>query len=141
MKQTVKLSPKVISSRMRTGRSLTVCGSLLPGGVSSGGGSHLGGLIPGGLWFGGVSAPRGVSALGGVCSREVSAWGMSAPRGGVISQHALRQTPPPSKTESQMPVKTLPWPNFVVAGKYEYVVAFILFPFKRLCTVAFRIRG
>ena len=43
----------------------------------------------------------GVSALGGgVCSWGVSAWGVSAPGGcllpgGVVSQQALRQTPPP----------------------------------------------
>ena len=46
---------------------------------------------------------------------------VSAPSGGllpgVVSQHALRQTPP-LLTESQMPVKTLPCPNFVVGGKY-----------------------
>ena len=43
---------------------------------------------------GGVSAP-GVSALGGVCSMGVPApWGVPAPGGGVVSQHALRQTPP-----------------------------------------------
>ena len=59
------------SSRMRTGRSLTVCRSLLPGG---------GGSAPGGRE---VSAPRGGSAPGGgVCL------------GVVVSQHALRQTPP-----------------------------------------------
>ena len=109
------------SSRMRTGRSLTVCCSLLPGGggfcsrgeggVCSGGWS----LLPGGcllqmglLW--GVSAPRGclllggvcsqggVSVPGGVCSREVSApGGVSAP--GDVFQHALRQTPSPLWTE------------------------------------------
>ena len=95
---------------------------------------------PGGVWLGvgwfrgassgvsapgvsalgrGVSAPRGVSALG----RGVSALGrgVSAPGGcllwggGVVSQHALRQTPP-LWTKSQMPVKTLPWPNFIAAG-------------------------
>ena len=69
-------------------------------GVSAPGGGCL-------LW--GVSAPRGVSAPGvstpgGVCSRGVS-------------QHALRQTP--LWTESQTPVKTLPWPNFVTAGNYS----------------------
>ena len=43
---------------------------------------------------------------------------MSAPGVGVcVSQHALRQTPP-LLTESQTPVKTLPWPNFVAAGNY-----------------------
>ena len=72
------------SSRMRTGRSLTVCRSLLPGGggVCSWGVSAPGGLsVPtGGMEgvsaLGVVSAPRGcllwgVSALGGweICSR------------------------------------------------------------------------
>ena len=76
---------------MRTGRSLTVCWSLLPGGegacllqrgwlsapvgsVHSWGVSALGG---------GVFTPRGVSALGegGVCSQGVSGLGVSAPRG------------------------------------------------------------
>ena len=52
------------SSRMRTGHSLTVCWSLLPGG--------------------GVHASRGAMLPGGVCAS-----------GGVVSQHALRQTPPP----------------------------------------------
>ena len=66
---------------------------------------------------GGVPGPRGwctwsggagVPGLGGVWC----AWGV----GGLASQHALRQTP--LWTESQTPVKTLPWPNFVAAGKY-----------------------
>ena len=39
------------------------------------------------LW--GVSAPGGVSALGGICS-----WGGLLRGEGVVSQHALRQTPP-----------------------------------------------
>ena len=61
------------SSWMRTGRSLTVCRSLLPGrGVSVlGGGCLLGGFYSGGgglcLLLGDVGS-RGVSALGGVCS-------------------------------------------------------------------------
>ena len=82
---------------MRTGRSLTVCQSLLPGG-------------------------GGVSALGGVCSRGVCSLGESAPGGGGgllragVSQHALRQTTPPW-TESQMPVKTLPWPKNIDRGR------------------------
>ena len=59
------------SSRMRTGRSLTVCQSLLGGGVSAHGGVCWGRcLLPGGLLAGcllwGVSAPGGVSSLG-VC--------------------------------------------------------------------------
>ena len=68
------------SSRMRTGRSLTVCWRLLPGG---GGGA----LVPRG-------SARGVSALGGVCFwRGASAprgssaprWGGVWSRGGVVS--------------------------------------------------------
>ena len=72
---------------MRTGLSLTVCRSLLPGGVCSRGG---------GL-FRGMSAPSGgVCSQGGVCSRGVAGswrgvcswrrgvyyWVVSAPRGG-----------------------------------------------------------
>ena len=70
------------SSRMRAGRSLTICRSLLPGGVSA-----LGECL-----FWGVSAPGGVSA-GGVSGLGVSAPGGS-PWQGVVSQHVLRQTPP-----------------------------------------------
>ena len=120
------------SSRMRAGHSLTVCRSLLPGGyLLPGGGSAPGGLSApkGSLLRGGVSAPGGCLHLGGVCSWGVSApWGCVCPRGvcsrgmsapggvgGVVSQHALRQTAP-LWTESQTPVKTLPWPNFIAAG-------------------------
>ena len=94
------------SSRMRTGRSLTVCWSLLPGGVSATGGSgprggvcYRGGLVPG------VSAPGGGLVPGG--------WSRGGLLGGGISQHALRQTRP---VDRQTPVKILPWPNFVAAG-------------------------
>ena len=84
---------------MRTGCSLTVCGGcLLLGGVCS--------------W--GLSALLGVSALGGVCSwGDVCSWGVYP------NMHWGRH-PPPLWTESQMPVKTLPWPNFVAAGKYQW---------------------
>ena len=70
-----KKKTRMHSSRMRTGRSLTVCRSLLPGGMSAPGGSALGegGLLPGrsvcsggclllgGLLPGG-SAPGGIPA-------------------------------------------------------------------------------
>ena len=80
------------SSRMRTGRLLTVCRSLLPGGwgVSALGGVCLGVSGPGGcLVPGGVCSGGCVSGLGGggVCSggvsgsTEVLLWGESAPRG------------------------------------------------------------
>ena len=88
------------SSRMRTGRSLTVCCSLLPGGGVDclvWGGVCLirgwGALVPGGsALFGGGSGPGGGVGL---------LWGGSAPgEGGGVSQHALRQTPsPPPWTE------------------------------------------
>ena len=75
---------------MRTARALTVSPSMLfGGGVCSRGGGVC---------------PQGGVCSGGVCSR-----------GGVVSQHAVRQTPP-LWTESQMPVKTLPCPNFVAGG-------------------------
>ena len=57
------------SSRMPTGRSLTVCCSLLPGG----GGAFFGGegivSAPGG-----VPRPGSVPGPGGVCSQGVCAW-------------------------------------------------------------------
>ena len=123
------------SSRMRTSHSLTVCWCLLPG--EEGGVWSRGCLLWGVSAPGGVSAPRGVSALGGgsgprrgvcprggllpgrggVCSWGGLVWGRRGllRGGGAVSQHALRQTPP-LWTESQTPVKTLPWPNFVAAG-------------------------
>ena len=64
------------SSRMRTGRSLTVCWSLLPKGSAPWGGvSARGGLLPGG------SAPEGVCSGGD--------GGLSAP-GGTESQTRVK---------------------------------------------------
>ena len=71
---------------------------------------------------GGICSGGGVCSLGGVCSGGcllpggVCSWGGVCSQGCVASQHALRQTPP-LWTESQTPVKTLPRPNFVAAGK------------------------
>ena len=84
------------------------------GGVWSGGVSGLGGgwcLLRGGcLVQGGLVSGLG----GGVCLvRGV----VSAPGG--VSQYALRQTPLPP-VDRQTPVKILPWPNFVAAGKYRF---------------------
>ena len=92
---------------MRTGRSLTVCWSLLPGGVWSRweGGMVLGGMVRG------VSGPGGVSGQGGLVQ------GVWSGEGG-ISQYALRQIPL-SPVDRQTPVKILPWPNFVEAGKNQ----------------------
>ena len=110
------------SSRMRTGRSLTVCWSLLSGGVLVRGGllpegSGLGGVCSqGGSGPGRVSASGRVWSHGGVWSRGVWSQGGLVPGDlvmGVISQHALRQTPP---VDRHTPVKILPWPNFVAAG-------------------------
>ena len=105
-------------------------------GVSTPGGGCLllGGCLLGGVYSGGCLLPeggvcsQGVSALGGVCSGGGVCSRGSAPRGclllggclflgGVVSQHALRQTPPPVNRITHIPVKTLPWPNFVAAGK------------------------
>ena len=74
------VTTRMHSSRMRTGRSLTVCRSLLPrGGV---------------CFWEGVSAPRHVCFWGGVCSGLGSAGGggcLLQGEGCVVSQHALRQ--------------------------------------------------
>ena len=86
------------SSRMRTGRSLTVCCSLLPGV---------------GAWSRGGSAPRGGAWCGGcVCS-----WGGVPPRGVGIPACTEADTPPPPPVDTHTLVKILPWPNFVAAGK------------------------
>ena len=66
-----------------------------------------------GVWSGGVSAPGGVFALGvsswgGICSG-----GHLLPGGGIPT---CTEAEPPLWTESQTPIKTLPWPNFIVAG-------------------------
>ena len=67
----------------------------------------------GGVCSGGGGVPtRG----GGRCDVPGLGGGVPGPGGGLASQHALRQTPSPPWTESQTPVKTLPWPNFVAAG-------------------------
>ena len=100
-----RLRTRMHSSRMRTGRSLTVCRSQLPGG----GCLLLGGLLGAGVCSEGCLLP-GVSALGGLLPGGcVLQGGVSAPGGsarGGVSQDALRQRPP-LWTESQTPVKTL----------------------------------
>ena len=67
--------------------------------------SRGGGLVPGGCLLRGVSGPGGSASGGGllrgervsaprwVCLGGVSALRGSRPGGGVVSQHALRQTP------------------------------------------------
>ena len=101
------------SSRMRTGRSLTVCWSLLRGGVSAPGRC----LLRGGVCFsGGMSAP-GMSAPGGCLLGGVSDLGGSA-LGGVVSQYALSQTPPCEQNDKQAQKYYLGH-NFVAAAKYD----------------------
>ena len=68
----------VHSSRMRTGRSLTVCCSVIPGEGCACSGRCL---LLGVCLFWEVSAPGGVPGLGGVCSGGVPGLG-----GGVCSQ-------------------------------------------------------
>ena len=96
------------SSRMRTGRSLTVCCSLLPGGGvpglwggcawSPGGCLVPGGGVPGpGEGGGGVPGPGclvwggGVPGPGGICSGGVCAWS----RGGIPACTEADTLPPP----------------------------------------------
>ena len=55
---------------------------------------------------GGCLVQRGVPGLGG------GVWS----GGGGIPACTEADPPPPLWTESQTPVKTLPWPNFVAAG-------------------------
>ena len=87
MQTTFTKKTRMHSSRMRTVRSSD---RISGGGVCV---CSRGCLLPGGSALWGVSAPRG-----GVCSGGLSALGVSAHGGllrGVVSQHALRQTPPP----------------------------------------------
>ena len=126
------------SSRMRIGHSLTVCWSLLPGGVwcrgvvwcqgGSGakGGSGSGGVYGArgvvwsrGIWYQGGSGARGVVWSQGVWYKG-GVWfrGGSGARGYIPA--CTEADPPP--VDRQMPVKILPWPNFVAAGKYNSVM-------------------
>ena len=80
------------SSRMHTGCSLTICQSLLPGGVSAPRGSAPGGVSGpggGGVWSWGCLL-QGVSGLGGCLLWGVCSWGVSALgvcSGGYSSMH------------------------------------------------------
>ena len=101
-------STSMHSSRMRTGRSLTVCWRCLLRGVSALRGMYL-------LW--GACLLWGMCLLWGGCLLQ----GVSAP-GGVAGIPACTEadTLSPLLTELQTPVKTLPWPNFVAAGKNDH---------------------
>ena len=80
-------------------------------GVCSGGECFLGDLLPRGVVSGG-----GVCPQGGVCSGGGYSRGVSASRGCGIPACSEADTPARPWTESQTPVKTVPWPNFVAAG-------------------------
>ena len=101
----IEATTRMHSSRMRTSCLLTVCWSLLPGGVCSWG-CGLGGVCS----EGGVCS-RGMSALGGVCFWGV-VWEVWS-RGYIPA--CTEADPPP--VDRQTLVKILPWPNFVAAGK------------------------
>ena len=104
---------------MRTGRSLTVCQSLFARG--QGWQKKSPKKIQKNFFFlkspqksgGGVPGPGGgaVPGLGGIPGLGGLVWGGlfwgvwsggSAPRGGVVSQHALRQTPPHEQNDKQV---------------------------------------
>ena len=121
------------SSRMRTARALTVSPSMLcaGGGLLLGGGVSEGSVCSGGCLLRGCLL-QGVSA--GICSGGVCSRGMSASKGGVCIQGVggvciwgvgggipACTEADPLLTESQMPVKTLPCPNFVAGGKDDKV--------------------
>ena len=78
---------------MRTGRSLTVCRSLLPGGVY---------LVPGG-----VLSPRGVLSPGGSDPGGCLTWGVSDPGGvsdlGSLLRGGLPQTRSPREQNDRQP--------------------------------------
>ena len=106
------------SSRMRTGRSLTVWLSLLRGGV----------LCSGGVCSRGVSAPGGCLLPGGSARGGCLLQG-----GGYIPACTEADTPSPSpRVDRHRLVKILPWPNFVAAGNKRIVINVA----KRICVMA-----
>ena len=84
------------------------------GSAPRGGGLLQMGLLLWGVYSGGVSL-----LLGGVWSSGVCSCGVSDLGG--VGIPACTEADPPLVDKSQMPVKTLPWPNFVAAGKYVHV--------------------
>ena len=93
------------SSRMCTGRSLTVCWSLLPGGVY---------LVPGrGVYL--VPGGGGVLSPGGVLKGVYLVWGVW-PGVSDLEGGYLPQTRPPSQTHTPPP----PWTEFLTHA-YENI--------------------
>ena len=84
--------------------------------------SALGGLLQGCLLWGGVSAPGG-SAPGGCLLQGGLLWRVSAPggvcSGGWVGIPACTEADTHPPVDRHMPVKILPWPNFVAAGNYQ----------------------
>ena len=76
------------------------------------GGGFRGVCYQGGLVLGGCLLPGGSPYQGG----GVSLQGGSPCPGSLLARGGSPCQRPPLWTESQMPVKTLPWPNFVAAG-------------------------
>ena len=112
-------------------------GGLPPVGLSAPGrGVCLRGVSASGCLLLGVSAPRGVSAPGGVCLLlgggclplgGLLLGGGVCSLGGVVSQHALRQTPPCEQNDKQVQKYYLGH-NFVATGNNEsFTVVFNIF--------------
>ena len=86
----LKLLTRMHSSRMRTGRSLTICRSLLPGGVSAPGrvsGPRGGCLLLGGMWS--LLPVWGVYGPGGLVPGDVWSGGVCCGGGGIWSWGCL----------------------------------------------------
>ena len=104
-----------------SGPGVCVCsgGCLLPGGVCSWG-CLLRGVSGPGVFAPGRSAPggclvSGVSGLGGVCSQG----------GCGIPACTEADTPPDDRITDAC--KTLPWPNFVAAGKNQMKLCYKIY--------------
>ena len=69
----------------------------------------------------GKGATGGVGATGGCAGGVVPEGGESGP-GGRISQHALRQNPPPCEQNDRQVQKYYLGHNFAAAGKYWFML-------------------
>ena len=75
----------------------------------------MGGSLPGGVCPRGVCPERGVSVQGDVRPGGVCPWGVCP--GGCLPKGVSFQRGECLRTEWHMPVKTLPWRNYVADGK------------------------
>ena len=116
----------------------TPWGVSAPGGCMLLGGAWSRGCLVWGVWSGG-SGPRGGQVLGGWGCLLWGVWsGGVCSQGGVCSGGvwgipACTEAEPPCGQNSQMPVKTLPWPNFVAASNNSYFRKHIKMGFCRIC--------